>query len=416
MNLLKQSTAVTMRIGPCLDSTGAEYTGLVIGDLTLTKEGTSAAMAAAATLTHIANGHYSLVTIAGNTDTLGSWRVDCNKATYQIPAVEATVVRAMIYDSLIAGTDRFDTNVTHINDVAASSVTTISSHLGTTGASTAQTADHTANIAAVKTKTDQFAFGTANRVNAQVYGVENSAITSAALATNCIGSAQLAASASQEIAFEIINNISPLIIGGGYGTTIQGTGNDTTHLNLAESHASDELNGYFLWIHDESTGIKYLRRILDWDLATQLATVETLPFTPEDWTDFYCVLSARELLTGDAFARLGAPAGASVSADVAAMAARLPARITKNTALAAFPFKMVLDSDGKTPATGLTVTATRSLDGGAFAACANVPVEISGGAYTIDLANTDLNGNTIMLRLAGTLARTIEIAIFTQPS
>jgi hypothetical protein len=101
MRPFKQSTAVTIRIGPCLDSTGAEYTGLVIGDLTLTKAGTSAAMAAAATLTHIANGHYSLVTIAGNTDTLGSLRIDCNKATYQIPPVEGEVLPATVFDALV---------------------------------------------------------------------------------------------------------------------------------------------------------------------------------------------------------------------------------------------------------------------------------------------------------------------------
>ena len=36
------------------------------------------------------------------------------------------------------------------------------------------------NTSSIKTKTDQFAFGTANRVNAQVYGMENDVITGAA--------------------------------------------------------------------------------------------------------------------------------------------------------------------------------------------------------------------------------------------
>ena len=34
---LKQSTAFTVSVGPCLDSAGAEYTGLVIGDLSIRK-------------------------------------------------------------------------------------------------------------------------------------------------------------------------------------------------------------------------------------------------------------------------------------------------------------------------------------------------------------------------------------------
>ena len=35
----RQSTAATLIIGPILDSTGAEYTGAVIGDLSLSKNG-----------------------------------------------------------------------------------------------------------------------------------------------------------------------------------------------------------------------------------------------------------------------------------------------------------------------------------------------------------------------------------------
>jgi hypothetical protein len=120
--------------------------------------------------------------------------------------------------------------------------------------------------------------------------------------------------------------------------------------------------------------------------------------------------------------RTGQPAGISLSADIAAaqtdltqIKADLPSTITKNTALANFPFLMVLASDDITPGTSLTVTATRSIDGGAFAACANSVTEIANGWYKISLAASDLNGDTIALRFTASTANDRNITIVTQP-
>ena len=100
--LAKQSTALTVVVGPILDSTGAEYSSAVIGDLSISKNGgTLTAMASAATLTYIANGMYTLVTTAGNMDTLGAVQITCNKATYQMPKMERNVVPASVYDAII---------------------------------------------------------------------------------------------------------------------------------------------------------------------------------------------------------------------------------------------------------------------------------------------------------------------------
>ena len=86
--------------------------------------------------------------------------------------------------------------------------------------------------------------------------------------------------------------------------------------------------------------------------------------------------------------------------------------VKKNTAYPNFTFVMV-NSSG-IPTAGLTVTATRRIDAGAFAACANASTEIANGAYTIDLAATDLNGTIITLRLSATGAVDRFITIFTQ--
>lgn len=105
----KQSTAATLIVGPILNSTGAEYTSAVIGDLSISKNGgTLTAMASAATLTHIANGQYTLVTTTGNLDTLGRAQITCNKSTYQMPTVNLMVVPANVYDSMVLGTDALD--------------------------------------------------------------------------------------------------------------------------------------------------------------------------------------------------------------------------------------------------------------------------------------------------------------------
>jgi len=55
-------------------------------------------------------------------------------------------------------------------------------------------------IAAIKAKTDQLTFGTANRVDAQVYGMEAGTVTASAVATGAIDADALAADASAEIA------------------------------------------------------------------------------------------------------------------------------------------------------------------------------------------------------------------------
>lgn len=144
----KQSTAATLIVGPILDSAGAEYTGAVIGDLSISKNGgTLTALAAAATLTHIANGQYTLVTTTGNLDTLGRAQITCNKSTYQMPEVRLMVVPAMVFDSIVAGSDRLDVNVTHVADTSqtagdiAALLATLSGYVDT-------------EVAAIKAKTD----------------------------------------------------------------------------------------------------------------------------------------------------------------------------------------------------------------------------------------------------------------------
>lgn len=88
------------------------------------------------------------------------------------------------------------------------SVNTIDDFLDTEVASILAAVD--TEVAAIKAKTDQLTFGTANRVDAQVFGVEAAAITAGAIATDAIGAAEIAADAANEIADALLDRASAI--------------------------------------------------------------------------------------------------------------------------------------------------------------------------------------------------------------
>jgi hypothetical protein len=101
MQFLKQSTAATVEVGPVLDANGDPYTGAVIGDFNLTKNGTTAAMASPAGATHSHNGTYLVALTTGNTDTLGRLSISMNKATYAMTIFRYEVLAANQFDAIV---------------------------------------------------------------------------------------------------------------------------------------------------------------------------------------------------------------------------------------------------------------------------------------------------------------------------
>lgn len=93
-------------------------------------------------------------------------------------------------------------------------------------------------------------------------------------------------------------------------------------------------------------------------------------------------------------------------------AVKVAGLIKKNTAFSAFTFLMT-DSTTHAPKTGVTVSATRSIDGAAFGACANAVVEMTSGWYKIDLAASDVNGRVISLRFTGGASDDRDIQLIT---
>jgi hypothetical protein len=100
MQLLKQSTAATVLVGP-VSSADAAYTGAAIGDFNITKNGTTAALASPATATHSHNGYYLIALGTGNVDTLGRVDISLNATAYFMTLQRYTVVTANQFDTLI---------------------------------------------------------------------------------------------------------------------------------------------------------------------------------------------------------------------------------------------------------------------------------------------------------------------------
>ena len=101
MQMLKQSTAATILVGPVLDSAGAAVTTAVIGDFQATKNGTSAALASPATATHSHNGFYLLALTTSNTDTVGRLVISVNNTAQSMSTHRYTVLLPSVFDALI---------------------------------------------------------------------------------------------------------------------------------------------------------------------------------------------------------------------------------------------------------------------------------------------------------------------------
>ena len=96
---LKQSTSAVVLVGPVLDASGVAVTTAVIGDFTLTKNGTSATMAGN-TISHSHNGHYAITLTATNTDTIGRLTISVNNTAQAMPVFRWDICQPSVYDAL----------------------------------------------------------------------------------------------------------------------------------------------------------------------------------------------------------------------------------------------------------------------------------------------------------------------------
>lgn len=114
---LKQSTAVTIVLGPFVDSVDgvSAETGLTISqaDVRLSKNGGSFAQKNNATsCTHLENGYYDCPLSTTDTNTLGHLRTAVAESGALPVWRDFLVVPAEVYDALVAGTDNLTADLT----------------------------------------------------------------------------------------------------------------------------------------------------------------------------------------------------------------------------------------------------------------------------------------------------------------
>lgn len=241
MIYLKASTASQeVLLGPFVDSTDGvtAETALTIAntDIKIFKAGaTTLASKNSGGATHISGGNYYAVLDATDTDTVGSGTIVVQVSGALAVRHDFTVLPALVYDSLIAGSDNLQ-----VDTIQAA---------GTTWGSGAITAGSIASSAITSAK---FAAG---------------AIDAAAIADNAIDLATFAADAKALMG----------VIAFGTAQSVTGT---TIRLASAETFADDELIGATVLIRSASTGAGQARVITDYVSSTDTATVDTWTTTP----------------------------------------------------------------------------------------------------------------------------------------
>lgn len=170
---LRHSTAgQEIPLGPFVDSTDGDTaeTALTIAntDIKLQKNGATAEVNKnSGGATHLAGGRYYAVIDATDSDTLGPMRVSCHMAGALHVWLDCDVLIANVYDSRYS-TDKLQVHAVEISNdlitaasIAADVTTEIQSGLATAAALDVVDTE----VAAIKAKTDQLTFTTANEVD-----------------------------------------------------------------------------------------------------------------------------------------------------------------------------------------------------------------------------------------------------------
>lgn len=219
MMWLKQSTAITVKIGPFLDDTDGKTaeTALTISqaDVRLSKNGGNYAQKNEATsCTHDELGEYDCSLDTTDTNTLGRLRLMVQESGALPVWHDYMVVPANVWDSLF-GADKLQV---HADEITAGLITAAAVATGAIDADA---------IAANAITSSEIADGaiTAAKIAANAITsteLADGAITAAKIATDAIGSDELAATAAQEIADQVWDEAkSGHVAGGSFGEEIQ---------------------------------------------------------------------------------------------------------------------------------------------------------------------------------------------------
>lgn len=249
---LKQSTAVTLAVGPFVDDTDGKTaeTALTLtqADFRLSKNGAAFAQKNDATSgTHMENGYYSVPLNTTDTNTLGTLKLAVNE-TGALPVwVECMVVPANVWDSLF-GADQLQV---HVNEMTAGIIT-----------ATVIAAD---------------AIGASELAADAVTEIQSGLATAAALTT-----------VDDFLDTEIAAIVAALII---RSATAQAGAAGTITLDASASAVDDFYNGTLVLI-TSGTGVGQVRLITDYVGSTKVATIGPNWQTNPSATSVFSILPA----------------------------------------------------------------------------------------------------------------------------
>lgn len=351
---LKQSTAFTFRIGPFLDSTDGvtAETALSIGqaDIQISKAGGAFAQTSASpTTTHDADGWYQCPLTSTDTGTLGTLTVQIVMAGALPVWKDFMVLPANVFDSLVSGSDYLQADAVQVEGAdatdqinAACDAAIETYHLHYLFATTYNPASKPGAADALLNELVESDAGvarfTANALEqAPTGGGDGGLITSgtaAAIAattitlasghgitdttvqviltggTNAVGKARIATYSGTGDVF----NVDPAwnaTVAGNAETTPSGTITYDVY-PAAPAPATYPLTTNVTQLGGDAQSLTDLKDFADagYDPATNKVQGVVL-------TDTVTTYTGNTVQTGDAFARLGAPAGASIAADIA---------------------------------------------------------------------------------------------------
>lgn len=146
MSYLKQSTTVTILMGPFVDKTDgvSEETGLTPGIEVSKAGGSFASRNSATAVAHDAEGWYTVELDSTDTNTLGRLVVKAHDSANHLPVYATfTVIPANVYDAIVAGSDKLQTDAVEISS-STSAADSVQSNIGNLDAAISSLNDPTA--------------------------------------------------------------------------------------------------------------------------------------------------------------------------------------------------------------------------------------------------------------------------------
>lgn len=363
MRYLRTNTATRVTVGPFLSQTDgitpktaltvtSEKLTLMVdtaGVPTLILDTAPTASGGSNDMVHVTgddSGFYDLELAAADVNYLGRAMLSLNDVATHCPVFhEFMIVPAVVYDAMILGTDLLDvsmtqilgtavstpatagildTNVKNMNNVAATSITTVNANQGTT-----QPLNFTGTGASALVKDDvtDWKASAAPAMTGDAYARLGAPAGASVSADVAAAKADTAAIKTQtdKMAFTVANQIDSNVIDWKGATAPAMTGDAFARLGApAGASVSADVAAVKSDTATSLSNESAIAGYIDTEVAAIKAKTDQLTFTVTNQIDSNVLdwkSATAPAMTGDAYARLGAPNGASVSADVAAVKA-----------------------------------------------------------------------------------------------